>query len=57
MVPIAHGEWLAANIPLARARLRPGQGHLTLIAKEVTPILDDLLDLAGKGGPGQAVAD
>jgi pimeloyl-ACP methyl ester carboxylesterase len=57
MVPAAHGEWLAANIPLARARLRPGQGHLTLITKELRPILDDLLDLAGKGGPGQAVAD
>jgi pimeloyl-ACP methyl ester carboxylesterase len=57
MVPSAHGEWLVANIPRARARLRPGQGHLTLIANELRPILDDLLDLAGKGGPGQAVAD
>lgn len=57
MVPSAHGEWLAANIPLARARMRPGQGHLTLIATELGPILDDLLDLAGKSGPGQAVAD
>jgi pimeloyl-ACP methyl ester carboxylesterase len=57
MVPSAHGEWLAANIPLARARLRPGEGHLTLVTKELGRILDDLLDLAGKGGPGQAVAD
>jgi len=55
MVPIAHGEWLVANIPLARARLRPGQGHLTLMANELGPILDDLLDLAGKGGPGPSV--
>ena len=56
MVPSAHGEWLAANIPRARARLRPGQGHLSLVT-ELGPILDDLLDLAGKSGPGQAVAD
>jgi pimeloyl-ACP methyl ester carboxylesterase len=57
MVPGAHGAWLAANIPLARPRLRPGEGHLTLVTKNLGEILDDLLDLAGKGGPGQAVAD
>jgi pimeloyl-ACP methyl ester carboxylesterase len=57
MVPSAHGEWLAANIPRARAHLRPGEGHLTLVTKELGRILDDLLDLAGKSGPGQAVAD
>jgi pimeloyl-ACP methyl ester carboxylesterase len=50
MVPQAHGEWLAANIPQARARLLPGQGHLTLMASEFGRILDDLLDLAGKSG-------
>jgi pimeloyl-ACP methyl ester carboxylesterase len=54
MVPTAHGEWLVANIPLARARMRPGQGHLTLMAKELGPILDDLLDLAGKSGSGRS---
>jgi pimeloyl-ACP methyl ester carboxylesterase len=48
MVPSAHGAWLAANIPRARARLLPGQGHLTLMASEFGRILDDLLDLAGK---------
>jgi pimeloyl-ACP methyl ester carboxylesterase len=48
MVPGAHGEWLAANIPLARARMRPGQGHLTLMANSFGEILDDLLTLAGK---------
>jgi pimeloyl-ACP methyl ester carboxylesterase len=55
MVPSAHGEWLVANIPRARARIRPGQGHLTLMAKELGPILDDLLDLAGKGGAEESV--
>jgi pimeloyl-ACP methyl ester carboxylesterase len=48
MVPSGHGEWLAANIPLARARMRPGQGHLTLMADSFGEILDDLLGLAGK---------
>jgi pimeloyl-ACP methyl ester carboxylesterase len=48
MVPAAHGEWLAANIPLARARMRPGEGHLTLMTNSFGEILDDLLTLAGK---------
>jgi pimeloyl-ACP methyl ester carboxylesterase len=50
MVPAGHGEWLAANIPLARARIRPGQGHLTLMTNSFGEILDDLLGLAGKSG-------
>jgi pimeloyl-ACP methyl ester carboxylesterase len=48
MVPAAHGAWLAANIPLARSRMRPGDGHLTLMANSFGEILDDLLTLAGK---------
>ena len=51
MVPGTHGEWLAANIPLARARIRPGQGHLTLMVNSFGEILDDLLALAGKTRP------
>jgi pimeloyl-ACP methyl ester carboxylesterase len=46
MVPGAHGAWLAANIPLARARMRPGEGHLTLMINRIGEILDDLMALA-----------
>ena len=52
MVPSTHGAWLAANIPLARARMRPGEGHLTLMANSLGEILDDLMSLARPPGPG-----
>jgi pimeloyl-ACP methyl ester carboxylesterase len=47
MVPRTHGDWLAANISMARARLLPGDGHLTLVAERFGEILDDLLEMAG----------
>jgi pimeloyl-ACP methyl ester carboxylesterase len=52
MVPGTHGAWLAANIPLARARIRPGEGHLTLMINRVGEILDDLMTLARPPEPG-----
>src|SRR5215469_16689358 len=52
MVPLAHGAWLDANIPRARARLRSGEGHLTLVVNGFGDILDDLLALAGKRQSG-----
>jgi pimeloyl-ACP methyl ester carboxylesterase len=47
MVPFAHGEWLVAHIPSARARLRPEHGHLSLAFGSIGEIFDDLLANAG----------
>ncbi len=49
MVPFTHGQWLAARIPGARVNLEPGAGHLTMTVTAISRILDDLLDLAGRG--------
>lgn len=47
MVPFAHGEWLAANIPTAKARLLDDEGHLSLVVGSFPQILDDLMAVSG----------
>ena len=43
MVPFAHGEWLAANLPDAVAHLEPNQGHLSIAVGSIGKMLDELV--------------
>ena len=47
MVPYAHGQWLAANVAGAKARLFDDEGHLSLIVGSFPQILDDLMAVSG----------
>lgn len=47
LVPVAHGRWLADQIPGARFAMAPGHGHLSLPIAYRDEILDDLLSVAG----------
>jgi pimeloyl-ACP methyl ester carboxylesterase len=44
MVPFGHGQWLAAQLPGARPRLLPEEGHLSIAVASFGEILDDLLE-------------
>jgi pimeloyl-ACP methyl ester carboxylesterase len=46
MVPYAHGEWLAAEIPGGEAHLFEDEGHVSLVMR-IDEVLADLVRLAG----------
>ena len=45
MAPYAHGQWLAAAIPHARARLFDVEGHISLVTR-MDDVLADLREMA-----------
>jgi pimeloyl-ACP methyl ester carboxylesterase len=44
MVPFAHGQWCAANIPTAIPHLDEDDGHLRIVVQEMGSILDELIE-------------
>ncbi|HUZ70252.1 MAG TPA: alpha/beta fold hydrolase [Candidatus Saccharimonadales bacterium] len=46
MVPMQHGEWLAAHIPGAEQHMLPAEGHLSLANNKFGDVLDGLLSMA-----------
>ena len=48
MVPFAHGQWCAANIPTAIPHLDEEDGHLRIVVQEMDDILDELI-ASGRG--------
>jgi pimeloyl-ACP methyl ester carboxylesterase len=51
MVPFAHGQWLAAHLPSARAKLLPEEGHLSIAVDKFGEIIGELVASAPKVGP------
>jgi pimeloyl-ACP methyl ester carboxylesterase len=51
MVPFAHGRWLAAHLPSARAKLLLEEGHLSIAVDKFDEIIGELVASAPKVGP------
>jgi pimeloyl-ACP methyl ester carboxylesterase len=49
MVPFAHGQWLAARLPAARAHLEDGEGHLSVGLGALDRMLDELTAASALG--------
>jgi pimeloyl-ACP methyl ester carboxylesterase len=47
MVPFAHGEWLAAQLPNASVHLEEGEGHLSVGLGSLDRMLDELVSAGG----------
>ncbi|HUB37708.1 MAG TPA: alpha/beta hydrolase [Streptosporangiaceae bacterium] len=47
MVPFAHGQWLASELPAASAHLADGEGHLSVGLGKLDDMLDELVKTAG----------
>jgi pimeloyl-ACP methyl ester carboxylesterase len=47
MVPFAHGQWLAEQLPDASAHLEDGEGHLSIGLGALDRMLDELTTTAG----------
>jgi pimeloyl-ACP methyl ester carboxylesterase len=43
VIPVAHAEWLAANLPTAQSRMLSGEGHFSLIVSHYDAVLDELV--------------
>jgi pimeloyl-ACP methyl ester carboxylesterase len=46
MVPFAHGQWLASQLPAASAHLVQAEGHLSVALGKLDTMLDELVTAA-----------